>query len=119
MHSLSANYQAAIWRRSLRQSFPQVPSPVSHGWVKEDGNLSIKWMNGEPAAAVLLEFFSCSSARSCKLLTCMCLTNQWPKCTDMCRVRDCNNRAEQEEILDGKYPDDDVDNDDDEEVEGD
>ena len=49
----------------------------------------------------------------------MCLTNQWPKCTDMCRVRDCNNRAEQEEILDGKCPDDDVDNDDDEEVEGD
>ena len=43
----------------------------------------------------------------------------WPKCTDMCRVRDCNNRAEQEEILDGKCPDDDVDNDDDEEVEGD
>ena len=69
MHSLGANrLQAANWRRSL-QSCPQVPSPIGHGWVEEDGDLSIKWMSGEPAPAVLLEFLSCSCARSCKLPT--------------------------------------------------
>ena len=46
-----------------KKSCPQVPSPVGHGWVEEDGNLSIKWMSEEPAPAVLLEFRSCSCAR--------------------------------------------------------
>lgn len=96
-HSLRANYQAAIWRRSL-QNCPQVPSPIGHGWVQEDGKLVIKWMNGEPAPTAVLEFLSCSCARSCKPPNCTCLTNGL-KCTDMCRLRDCDNRAE-EEVLD-------------------
>ena len=54
---LRANYQlqAAIWR--WLQSCPQVPSPVGHGLLEEYCNLSIKWMNGKPALAVLLELF--------------------------------------------------------------
>ena len=43
--------QAAIWR--WLQSCPQVPSPVGHVWPEEYCNLSIKWMNGESALAVL------------------------------------------------------------------
>lgn len=78
MHSLRANYQAAIWRRSL-QSCPQVPSPVGHGWVEEDVNLSIKCTSGEPAS-IVLEFLACSCAKSCKLPTYACLTNSL-KCT--------------------------------------
>ena len=74
IHSLRANYQAAVWRRSL-QSCPQVSSPVGHRWVQEDNKLSVKWMSSEPAPAAFFEFLSCSCARSCKLLTCMCLTN--------------------------------------------
>ena len=73
-------------------------------------------MSGEPAPAVTLEFLSCSCARSCKLPSCTCLTNGL-KCTDMCRLRDCNNGAEEEEILDDECPDDDV-HDDEEEVGG-
>ena len=75
-------------------------------------------MSGEPAPAVLLEFLSCSCARSCKLPTCTCLANGL-KCTDMCRLRDCNNRAEEEEILDDELSHDveDDDDDDDEEEE--
>ena len=87
---LRANYklQAAIWR--WLQSCPQVPSPVGNGWLEEYCNLSIKWMNGEPALAVLLEFLSCFCVRSCKLSTSTCLTNGL-KCTDMCSFRNCNN----------------------------
>ena len=87
---LRANYrlQAAIWR--WLQSCPQVPSPVGNGWLEEYCNLSIKWMNGELALAVLLEFLSCFCVRSCKLSTCTYLTNGL-KCTDMCSFRNCNN----------------------------
>lgn len=109
MHSLRANYQEAVWR-SL-QSCPQVPSPIGHGWVEEDGNLSIKWVSGEPAPAAPPEFLSCSCARSCKLPTCTCFTNGL-KCTDMCWLRDCNNRAEEEEILEDKCSDDEEDEED-------
>ena len=104
MHSMRANYQAAVWRRSL-QSCSEVPSPVDQGWVQEDGQLSIKWMSVEPAPAALLEFLSCSCARSCKLPTCTCLTNGL-KCTVMCRLRACNNRAEKEEIPHNECSDD-------------
>lgn len=78
-HSLRVNYQAAVWR-SL-QSCPQVSSPVDHRWVQEDNKLFIKWMSSEPAPADFFEFLSCSCARSCKLPTCMCLTNGL-KCND-------------------------------------
>ena len=75
-------------------------------------------MSREPVLEVLLEFLSCSCARSCKLPTCSCLANGL-KCTDMCRLRDCNNRAEEEEILDEECSNDvkDDDYDDDEEEE--
>jgi len=50
----SSHLQATIWKRSLH-SCPQVPSPVDHGWVEKDCNLSIKWLNGEPAFSILRE----------------------------------------------------------------
>ena len=56
-------------------------------------------MSGEQASVALLEFLSCSCARSCKLPICTCLTNGL-KCTDTCRLPDCSNRAEEEEIPD-------------------
>ena len=54
--------------------------------------------------------------RSCKLPTCTYLTNaaNGLKCSDMCRLRNCNNRAEEEEILDDECPDDDVHDDEEE-----
>jgi hypothetical protein len=97
-HSLRANYLAAIWRRSL-QSCPQVPSPIGHGWAQEEDKLVIKWMSGEPAPTAVLEFLSCSCVRSCKPSNFTCLTNGL-RCTDMCRLRDCDNRAEEEVIDD-------------------
>ena len=65
-------------------------------------------MSGEPTPAALLEFLSCSCARSCKLPTCTCLTNGL-KCTDMCRLRGCNNRAEEEEMPHEECSDDEED----------
>ena len=39
-----ASYQASIWRRTLVCN-PQVPSPVSHGWVFKDDDLCVDWMS--------------------------------------------------------------------------
>ena len=67
-------------------------------------------MSGESAPAGLLGFLSCSFERSCKLPFCTCLTKGL-KCTDVCRLRDCNNRAEEEDILYDESSDDDDDDD--------
>ena len=40
MHVERANYQAAIWKRSLHAS-PVVPSPTEHGWKDDEGKLAI------------------------------------------------------------------------------
>jgi len=95
MHSLQANYQAAIWQRSL-MNCPQVPTPTDHSWVQDDSSLAINWISGEPAPAALLDFLSCSCTRLCVPLTCSCITNGL-KCTDICRLQNCENRSEEKE----------------------
>ena len=47
-HACRANYQAAIWKRSL-ECCPEVPSPIRFGWCHVDNKLDIYWMSGEPA----------------------------------------------------------------------
>ena len=55
MHAMRANYQTGIWRRSLKQH-PQVPSPVEHGWARDDeGQLTVEWMWGSPAPEAVLQ----------------------------------------------------------------
>ena len=59
-----ANYQAAIWRRSLESS-PTVPSPTDgHGWNILDEQLEICWLTGAPAPEVVLELMSCRCSSS-------------------------------------------------------
>ena len=60
-HSLRANYQAAVWRRSL-QRCPDIPSPVGSGWCTEDGKLVIDWMGDQPAPQAVLEVHDLASA---------------------------------------------------------
>ena len=92
-HCERANYQSAIWRRSLQCS-PQIPSPIGSGWCLKDGKLTIDWMNGEPAPKAVLELLSCQCKRVCQLPSCTCLANGL-HCTDMCRLRECTNQPEE------------------------
>ena len=101
-HCQRANYQARVWRESLT-GCPEVPSPVGSGWcleIEEDGteNLGIDWMNGDPAPKAVLELLSCKCTRSCKLPGCSCMQNGL-KCTDMCRLKECQNRPVEEANL--------------------
>ena len=62
----------------------------------EDGKLAVNWMRGSPAPDAVLQLLSCKCVRSCELPKCTCLSNGL-KCTDMCRLQTCQNKAIEEE----------------------
>ena len=66
-------------------------------------HLVIHWMDRQPAP---LDLLACTCAKS----DCECLANGL-KCTDMCRLPNCDNQAdhpESEDELDYEEPDDDL-----------
>ena len=99
-HTKRANYQAAIWKRCLQQD-PQVPSPVGRGWKAEheDGvaKLVVDWMDVKPAPEAILELLACNCSRKCVSPNCVCVANGL-RCTDMCRLAQCENQASLQEI---------------------
>ena len=47
MHIQRANYQAWIWNSSLER-YPEIPSPVGHGWVLDESDkLNYDWTKGD------------------------------------------------------------------------
>ena len=92
-HCERANYQSAIWRKSL-QSSPQIPLPIGSGWCLRDGKLTIDWMSGEPALTAGLELLSGQCERVYQLPSCICVANGL-HCTDMCRLQECTNQPEE------------------------
>lgn len=94
LHAVRANYQAAIWQRSLVAD-PQTPSPMDcKGWVLSDsGDLIINWMTGDPAPERVIAFLSCKCKKTCKRPTCQCLMNGLP-CTQACSLQICDNMKE-------------------------
>lgn len=99
-HTKRANYQTAVWRRSL-VNLPEIPQPEDHGWMlDEDGMLNIKWMTGSPAPEAVLELLSCSCSKSCQLPLCTCMANNL-KCTSACKLSNCGNVTDEgEEVID-------------------
>ena len=99
-YTLRANYQAAVWRPSF-QAKMEAPEPSGHGWIVDnDGNLTIKWMTGLPAPAVL-DLLSCDCHKSCSA----------PNCTQMCWLKGCQNAPDDlEDHTDAHASDDDDDN---------
>ena len=91
-----ANYQAAIWRRSL-QPQPVVPSPNGQGWSVDSSNsITVNWLTLLPAPQQLLELVSCSCKKGCSTGLCSCCRNGMP-CTDVCQCVDCTNRQDEGE----------------------
>ena len=90
-HVLPANYQAAIWRKALTAK-PVLPEPDGHGWLVQDSQLLIDWMDQQPAPLELLELVSCSCAAGCITARCSCPKASLP-CTDACACENCDNAA--------------------------
>ena len=68
-------------------------------------------MSGHPAPKAVLKLLSCACTRSCRRPNCSCLVNGL-KCTDMCRLPECDNRREEEAVtLEVDADDDDSDED--------
>lgn len=109
-HALRANYQCAVWRRSLVQC-PYVPRPQDgHGWTaQEGGQLEVRWMTGSPAPQAVLAFISCTCAKICQLPKCQCLSSGLP-CTEECKLQTCTNMKESDAT--SMDSDDEVDEDD-------
>jgi hypothetical protein len=53
-HVTCANYQAHFWQQSL-EAKSHTASPDGHGWDLIDRNLSIHWMDQQPAPMALLQ----------------------------------------------------------------
>jgi hypothetical protein len=54
--------------------------------------LVIDWMDGQPAPQAVLDLLACNCKTNCSLPKCVRLTNGL-KCTEMCRLPDCENQA--------------------------
>lgn len=50
---------------------------------------AVDWMSVQPEA--ILELLACTCPKTCTITHCICLQNGL-KCTDMCRVKDCDNQ---------------------------
>ena len=76
---------------------------------KEEGveQLVVHWMDGQPAPEAVLDLLACNCKRKCSLPKCACLSNGL-KCTDMCRLPDCENQASIFESDDGESLDEDI-----------
>ncbi|KAG0718239.1 hypothetical protein GWK47_052826 [Chionoecetes opilio] len=79
------------------QSQPFVANPTDCGWMTdEDGKLAVNWMRGSPHKMLLCSYCPRKCVRSCELPKCTCLSKGL-KCTDMCRLQTCQNKAIEEE----------------------
>ena len=86
-HTTRANYQAYIWKHALDSDI-DIPSPNGHGWLMDiDGNLSIDWMDQDPAPQAVLENISCGCTKDCSSKKCSC-KKAGLECTDACRCTD-------------------------------
>lgn len=82
---------------SLQQHL-HVPSPVEHGWARnDDGQLTLEWMRGSPAPEAVLQLLSCNCSRKCKLPECQCMANGL-KCTHLCKLRTCENQPQEDDL---------------------
>ena len=92
-HCQRANYQAAVWKNSLRNN--EVPTPVGKGWFLETNahgeRLETDWMDGLPAPRAVIELIACTCKKSCDETTCDCILNGL-KCLDLSRRTTCSNQ---------------------------
>lgn len=87
-----------------------MPSPVGRGWKIERGEeveqLVVHWMEGQPAPDAVLDLLACNCAKKCALPKCTCMANGL-RCTDMCKLADCDNQASTSESVESLDDDED------------
>ncbi|KAL8604161.1 hypothetical protein ACOMHN_047373 [Nucella lapillus] len=110
-HAKRANFQAGLWRRSLSHD-PDAPDPTQSGWKVENQNgtevLVVDWMDVRPAPEAVIELLACKCTRACTALECTCIQHGL-KCSDMCKLKECDNQPVDDDLEDvSELADDDV-----------
>ncbi|MES9883628.1 MAG: hypothetical protein ABW185_22465 [Sedimenticola sp.] len=105
-HTKRANYQALVWRRSL-EATPNLPSPDGHGWKVTADEITVDWMDLQPAPKAVLELIKCGCTQGCGGNRCSCVRNRL-LCTDCCGCRDCVNTVREDDGNDSETDGDDV-----------
>ena len=70
-------------------------------------------MDGQPAPDAMLDLLACKCTRKCELPRCVCLVNGL-MCTDMCKLKDCDNRPSDDDINQSDTDEDEEDEEDEE-----
>ena len=97
-HTQRANYQAAVWKLALYAK-PEIQGPNGHGWIGENGDIRIDWMDQLPAPLLVLEYVSCRYIGNCSSGRCSCSAKSL-LCTDACM---CGNKCENQRDIDASY----------------
>ena len=91
-HALRVNYSAYLGKHAL--VLANVPSPVGHGWVEENGKLEVVFMTEQPAPFSLAELIRCGCKTPCVRNSCSCRKSSLP-CTASCKCAidggECHN----------------------------
>ncbi|KXJ20012.1 hypothetical protein AC249_AIPGENE15286 [Exaiptasia diaphana] len=83
-HIKRANFQTAVWKKSL-VAMQNLPSPQGNGWeVTEEGQLKPVLMTRSPAPTSIIELTRCQCIRSECKKNCSCKLNNLV-CTEACR----------------------------------
>ena len=72
-----------------------MPSPHGYGWKVKDDEITIDWMDQQPAPLELLETVSCGCRRGCTSGRCSC-SKASLACTDACKCSGCGNWPEKD-----------------------
>lgn len=107
-HIQRANYQAAIWCKSL-EAMAAIPNPNGNGWILNKSDLLIDWMDMDPAPDALLELIVCNCQGTCGTNICSCYRNNLG-CSDACHIGNActNDRSTTQEDSDDSDSDEDV-----------
>jgi len=78
--------------------------------------LVIDWMEGQPAPEAVLDLLACNCSRQCIAQKCVCVSNGL-KCTDMCKLPNCENQgsvieeSDDDDVTDGDTDNEELEND--------
>ncbi|KAL8567345.1 hypothetical protein ACOMHN_001733 [Nucella lapillus] len=90
--------------------------PTQSGWKVENQNgtevLVVDWMDVRPAPEAVIELLACKCTRACTALEFTCIQHGL-KCSDMCKLKECDNQPVDDDLEDVSElaDDDDFDND--------
>ena len=87
LHAMRANYQPYMWQWCLEREKDTL-SQEGHGWMIDDEQIVVDWMQDKPAPQVVMELIALKCCGVCKASECQCIANAL-KCLTACENQLC------------------------------